>query len=148
MRGGGGAVHQFDRSSSIALGYREPSRANPGPASQGQLEEKGFLPTPWEVTDTSEINQAVIVQDGGVPRDWGMARASCTGTSIQPEQGCPVALCQAAGRPGTQSSPLKATGPESVALLLNRDSEPCLVVGLVWIRADTLQETQKVLFAF
>jgi len=44
--------------------------------------------------------------------------------------------------------PLKATASESRALLLNWDSEPCPVVSLVWIRADTLQEKQKVLFAF
>ena len=44
--------------------------------------------------------------------------------------------------------PLKVPAPESLALVLNWDHEPCPVADLLWIRADTLLEKQNVPFAF
>lgn len=46
------------------------------------------------------------------------------------------------------AQPLKVLAPESLALVLNWDHEPCPVAALVWIRADTLLEKQNVPFAF
>lgn len=44
--------------------------------------------------------------------------------------------------------PQKVPAPESLALVLNWDHEPCSVADLVWIRADTLLEKQNISFAF
>ena len=93
------------------------------------------------------MNQALIVQDGGPQRPGQRQESHTPGLASHPKQSCPTAPCQAAGWPRTQQ-PLKVPAPESIALVLNWDSEPCPVAGLVWIRADTLQEKQKVPFAF
>lgn len=44
--------------------------------------------------------------------------------------------------------PQKVPAPESLALVLNWDHEPCPVADLVWIRADILLEKQNIPFAF
>lgn len=121
-----------------------PSRAHSGLTFQGQLGGKGFSLTPWEATGTPEIDQALIVGWGGIPRDQGMAKRDMH--QDKRHSLSRAVLCPLPGSRWSQDpeQPLKAT-----ALVLNWSlTVPCPLVSLVWMRADTLQEKQKVAFAF
>lgn len=112
---------------------------------QGQWEEKGFSLPPWEVM-TPQKETRLSPCRAGASRDQGTVRSRMHE---------PHSLSRAVlwPPPGSRMSPdsvqpLKVTGPESIALILNWASEPCPVAVWVWTRAGTLQEKQTGPFAF